>query len=210
MAISEYARSVVIASDYRVPDPARVPPVLEEVRADLVEMGAHHVVVHASTADHGRVLVTIAVHSREPIIDLLRSHAFFDWFDAVGVKDIPAVFAGEIIERIDFTESSDAVLPGVVIAAINSVPDVPAMTARIRRSADRFAAAGVQKTLVFRAFDDPHEVMILQELDNEEDARRWVDNPDPAAEWMRGAGVGAYPPIFVGRFLYMMRIDEAS
>ncbi len=210
MAISEYARSVVIASNYRVADPARVPPVLEEGRAELDEMGAHHVVVHASTADWGRVLVTIAVHSREPVADLLRSHVFFDSFDGVGVKDIPAVFAGEIIERIDFTDSSDAVLPGVIIASITSVPDVPAMTERVRRVADRFAAAGVLKTLVFRAFDDSHEVMIIQELDNVEDAQRWVDNPDPVAEWMAESGVGAYPPIFVGRFLYMMRIDEAS
>ncbi len=210
MTTDDYARSLVIASNYRVPDPARVPPVLEQGRPRLVEMGAHHVVVHASTVDQGRVLVTIAVQNREPIIDLLRSRVFFDWFDAVGVKDIPAVFAGEIIERIDVTDSSDTVLPGVVVAAITSVHDVPTMTERVRRAADRFAAAGVQKTLIFRAFDDPHEVMILQELDNEEDARRWVENPDPSAEWMEGAGIGAYPPIFVGRFMYIMRIDEAS
>ncbi|HZU46411.1 MAG TPA: fatty-acid--CoA ligase, partial [Mycobacterium sp.] len=58
------------------------------------------------------------------------------------------------------------------------------------------------------AFDDPREVMILQQIDNDANARRWIDHPDAAAEWMDGAGRGAYPPMFIGRFLHMMRIDE--
>ncbi len=40
----------------------------------------------------------IGVRSREPIRKLLRSRAFFDWFDAIQ-HDIPAVFAGEIVDR---------------------------------------------------------------------------------------------------------------
>ena len=91
--------SMVIASDYRVPDPTRVWPLLERNKAALADIGAHHVLVYTSTHDHGRVLVMIGVHSREPIVELLRSRVFFDWFDAAGVDDIPAVFAGEIIDR---------------------------------------------------------------------------------------------------------------
>ena len=90
---------MVIASDYRVPDPTRVWPLLERNKAALADIGAHHVLVYTSTHDYGRVLVMIGVHSREPIVDLLRSRVFFDWFDAAGVEDIPAVFAGEIIDR---------------------------------------------------------------------------------------------------------------
>ena len=41
--------------------------------------------------------MTIGVRSREPIVELLRSRVFFDWFDAVGVEDFPAVFAGVFI-----------------------------------------------------------------------------------------------------------------
>ena len=90
---------MVIASDYRVPDPEQVWPLLKRRRSALADIGAHHVLVYTSTHDYGRVLVTIGVHSREPIVELLRSRVFFDWFDAVGVDDIPAVFAGEIVER---------------------------------------------------------------------------------------------------------------
>ena len=161
--------------------------------------------LYTSTHDPGRVLVTIGVRSREPIVELLRSRVFFDWFDAVGVDDIPAVFAGEIVERFGSVAPS---APGVVVAAIAAVDDVPSLTDEIRGALPRFEAAGIRETRLFQAFDDSHEVMILQELDDENHARRWIEHPDTAAPWIDGAGVGAYPPVFVGKFVEMMQIDE--
>jgi heme-degrading monooxygenase HmoA len=203
--------SMVIASDYRVPDPSRVWPLLERNRAALSDIGAHHVLVYTSTHDYGRVLVMIGVHSREPIVELLRSRVFFDWFDEAGVDDIPAVFAGEIIDRFVVAPASTQSAPGapgVVVAAIASVDDVPNLTAQVGHAIDRFTAAGIRKTWVFRAFDDGQEVLILQEFSDEDAARGWIDHPDAAAQWMTGAGVGAYPPLFVGRFFDMMRIEN--
>ena len=201
------AHSMVIASDYRVPNPERVWPLLQRRKSALAGIGAHHVLVYTSTHDYGRVLVTIGVRSREPIVELLRSRVFFDWFDAVGVEDIPAVFAGEITERFEASPPSNPEAPGVVVAAMASVDDVSMLTEEVRAGLTRFAAAGVRKTWIFRAFDDGHEVMILQELDDEDRARRWIEHPDPAAPWIAGAGKGAYPPVFVGKFFDMMRID---
>jgi hypothetical protein len=199
---------MVIASDYRVPNPDRVWPLLQRRKSALAGIGAHHVLVYTSTRDYGRVLVTIGVRSREPIVELLRSRVFFDWFDEVGVADIPAIFAGEIVERFEPSSPSNLTAPGVVVAAIAAVDDVAVLTEDVRAGLDRFTAAGVRKTWVFRAFDDGHEVMILQELDDEDQARRWIEHPDTAAPWIIRAGVGAYPPVFVGRFLDMMRIDR--
>ena len=199
--------SMVIASDYRVPDPARVWPLLERNKSALADIGAHHVLVYTSTHDYGRVLVMIGVHSREPIVELLRSRVFFDWFDAAGVDDIPAVFAGEIVDRFVGETPTTPAAPGVVVAAIASVNDVPILNAEVRSAMDRFTTAGIRKTWVFQAFDDDHEVMILQEFPDEESARQWIDHPDAAAQWMSGAGIGAYPPLFVGRFYDMMRIE---
>jgi hypothetical protein len=201
------AYSMVIASDYRVPNPERVWPLLQSRESALAGIGAHHVLLYTSTHDYGRVLVTIGVRSREPIVELLRSRVFFDWFDAVGVEDIPAVFAGEIIERFEASAPANPTAPGVVVAAMASVDDVSELTEEVRAGLTRFAAAGVRKTWVFRAFDDEHEVMILQELDDEDRARRWIAHPDPAAPWIDGAGRGAYPPVFVGKFFDMIRID---
>jgi heme-degrading monooxygenase HmoA len=200
--------SMVIASDYRIPDPSRVWPLLERNQSALADIGAHHVLVYTSTHDYGRVLVMIGVHSREPIVELLRSRVFFDWFDAAGVDDIPAVFAGEIVDRFIATPQSPAAAPGVVVAAIASVDDVSALTAELRGGLDRFTAAGVRKTSVFQAFDDDHEVLILSEFSDEEQARHWIDHPDAAAQWMTRAGAGAYPPLFVGRMFDTMRIES--
>jgi heme-degrading monooxygenase HmoA len=198
----------VIASDYRVPDPEQVWPLLQRRRSALADIGAHHVLVYTSTHDYGRVLVTIGVRSREPIVELLRSRVFFEWFDAVGVEDIPAVFAGEIIERFGSVSPWARTVPGIVVAAMASVDDVNTLTAEMRSAQPRFEAAGIRETRLFQAFDDSHEVMILQELDDEDRARRWIEHPDAAAPWINGAGVGAYPPVFVGTFFDMMRIDE--
>jgi len=199
---------MVIASDYRIPDPTQVWPLLERRKSALADIGAHHVLVYTSTHDYGRVLVMIGVHSREPIVELLRSRVFFDWFDAVGVEDIPAVFAGEIVDRFVAAPPSTSGAPGVVVAAIASVDDVSALTAEVRSAMDRFIAAGIRKTWVFQAFDDDHEVLILQEFPDEESARQWIEHPDAAAQWMSGAGVGPYPPLFVGQFFDMMRIES--
>jgi hypothetical protein len=198
---------MVIASDYRVPDPTRVWPLLERRKAALADIGAHHVLVYTSTHDYGRVLVMIGVHSREPIVELLRSRVFFEWFDAAGVEDIPAVFAGEIIDRFVPEPAPAPRAPGVVVSAIASVEDVSVLTAGVRSAMQRFTAAGIRKTWIFQAFDDEHEVLILQEFSDEDGARRWIEHPDAAAQWMSGAGVGAYPPLFVGRFLDTMRIE---
>jgi len=199
--------SMVIASDYRVPNPERVWPLIQRRKSALAGIGAHHVLVYTSTHDHGRVLVTIGVRSREPIVELLRSRVFFDWFDAVGVEDIPAVFAGEIVERFNSSTSSQPTAPGVVIAAIAAVDNVSILTAEIRGALSRFQTAGIRETRVFKAFDDGHEVLILQEIDDEDAARRWIEHPDVVARWMTGAPGGAYPPLFVGKLVGMMRID---
>jgi heme-degrading monooxygenase HmoA len=207
MTKADEIHSMVIASDYRVPDPTRVWPLLERNKSALADIGAHHVLVYTSTQEHGRVLVMIGVHSREPIVELLRSRIFFDWFDAAGVDDIPAVFAGEIIDRFVAERQPESQAPGVVVAAIASVDDVSTVTAEVHGATGRFAAAGVRKMWIFQAFDDEQEVFILSEFSDEEEARHWIDHPDAAAQWTSRTGIGPYPPLFVGRLFDVMRIE---
>jgi hypothetical protein len=206
-----YRHSLVIAFDYRIPDPSRVGPLLEKRTAALAAMGAHHVLVYRSIHEHGRVLVMTGVRSREPIVDLMRSRVLMDWFDSVGVEDIPAIFAGEIVERFDLTEDSLVPLEsGVVVAGIVPVDDVAVLITQLRLAVGRFKSAGIRKLWVFQAFDDSREVMILQEVDDEETARRWMDYPDVATEWMTHAGVGVYPQLFVGEFDRLVQVDGSD
>ncbi|MCV7345883.1 fatty-acid--CoA ligase [Mycolicibacterium rhodesiae] len=195
--------------DYRVPDPSRVWPVLQRSESALADLGAHYVLVYTSTREHGRVMVTISLRSKEPILEVLRSRVFLNWFDAVGLDDIPAIFAGETVDKVTLVEPSEENPPGVIVGAIAAVDDVSAMIRRVHRGLPRFEAAGVRAVRIFKAFDDDHEVMILQELDDEADASDWVNHPDVAAEWMGHTGVGAYPPVFVGRLQHIMRLDES-
>ena len=200
--------SLVLTTDYRVPDPTRVWPLLQRRRDGLAALGAHHVFVYTSTTDPGRVLVSIALDTREPVAELLRSRAFFEWFDAVGVEDLPAVFAGELIERFDFVEDPAAAPPGIVVVGITVVDDAEAFRVHVRQTRDAFSEAGIRRVRIFEAFDDPNEIMFLHELSDAETAERWLRRPDVAAEWVSDAGVGAYPPLFVGRLAHMLRIES--
>jgi hypothetical protein len=63
---------------------------------------------------------------------------------------------------------------------------------------------------MFSAFDNPLEIMVLLQIDDEEHAQHWLEYSELAAEWLEKAGIGAYPPVFVGRFRRIIRIDETQ
>jgi hypothetical protein len=140
--------------------------------------------------------------------DVLRSPAIFEWFDISGADDIPPLFGGEVVEKIDLYEPSPEDHVGrIVVGVMSTVDDVPVLMAKVHDGLDRFKRGGVRKIWVYRALDDGLEVMILQEIDNEINARQWIDHPDAAAEWMSNSGLGAYPTQFVGKFAHLMSID---
>jgi hypothetical protein len=202
--------SLVLASDYRISHPERVGPLLERRTQALADLGAHHVLVYESTTEPGRVLVMIAIHAREPVLELLRSRTFFEWFDAVGVEDIPAVFAGEEFERLRLTAGADSSAPEVMVAVVTPVDDLATLRAHVNGTTDELRAAGIRKLLMFTAFDNPLEVMMLLQIDDEEHAKHWLEYSELAAEWLGKAGIGAYPQVFVGRFRSMIRIEETQ
>lgn len=208
MARSYDLHSLVLASDYRVPDPHRMWSQIQARRDELTRIGAHHVVVYTSTQDPGRVLVTIGVRHKDPVTRLLNSPVILQWFDIAGVDDIPAVFAGEIVEKIEIIPSNWDMPPGIVVAGLAQVDDVGRVAAEVHDATARFRSAGVRKVWIYQALDDKREVMILQELESEAIAHRWIDEPDAAADWMHGAGFGAYPPLFVGALMDLMSLED--
>lgn len=202
-------RSFVFAVEFRIAESDRVGPVLARHEESLRDLGAQYAFVYESVVEPGKVLVVIGIRTEQPLMNLLRSPYFFEWFDAVGVTDLPAVFAGETVERFDLGEPPE---PGkeVVVAAVTRVDDIEAFMTRVRESLGDFAKAGIRRTLVYRAFDTAREVLFLQQLANARTALRWVKRSDIASEWLSAAGVGAYPPVFVGRFVHAMRLAQTS
>jgi hypothetical protein len=203
-------QSLVLACDYRVPDATKVLPLLESRQDGLAAMGAHHVLVYSSTAEPGRVMVMIAIHTRETVIELLRSRVFFDWFDAVGVEDIPAVFAGELVERLDLVGEGRQSAPEVMVSVVTTVSDVTSLITHVRETAGQLRAAGVRRLLICDAFDDAREVMMLFSIDDEAHAKHWLRDSELSDEWLGKAGIGAYPPVFIGTLQRVIRVDETG
>lgn len=188
---------IVLAMEFSITDPDRVRTVLDRNRDTLAALGAHEVVVHHSAVEPTRVLTTIGIRSRQPVRQLLGSHYLFDWFDAVGLVEVPAVFAGDIVFRHD---TADAAPPGreFVVAAIFPVPQPEEFVAQVKASLGRFRRYGIRKVRVYQAFDDRREVMLLLTVDNQHSAHLWLSKSDAAAVWLASAGVGIYPPVFLG------------
>ena len=127
----------------------------------------------------------------------------------MGVDDIPAVFAGEIVDRVDLTESNVTNCRRACWCRRSCRSTTPTgCSPNCTPPQKTFKSAGVRKVWVFQAFDDAREVLILQDIDTEDNARRWIHQHDAAADWMEHAGVGVYPPLFVGEFLKMVRVDD--
>jgi hypothetical protein len=203
--------SLILACDYRVDDVDRMWKWLKKHSDGLASVGAHHVVLYTSIWEPHRVLVTIGIRHVRSMRDVLRSPAIFEWFNISGVDDIPPIFGGEVVEKIDlYPPSPDEHVGRVVVGVMSSVEDVNALMIKIHDGLDRFKRGGVRKIWVYRALDDGQEVMILQEIEDEVAARQWIEHPDAAAEWMSNAGLGPYPTQFVGRFAHIMSIDEQS
>jgi hypothetical protein len=216
--------SLVLAADYRVPDFDRW---WNRLRGDLPRLpglGAHHVVVYRAIRDPNHVFVTIGVREREPVDALLRSPLLFAWFDSAGVTEIPPLFAGQIVEKIDLPAAPPPAVPpapvsgvptpvsdraGVVVASIVSVGEIDQLRASVHHTVARITASGVRRFWIYRALDDGAEVMILQELATERQADQWIRHPDASARFMAEAGMGAHPPNFVGRLVETLEVPAA-
>jgi hypothetical protein len=210
--MSEYdLHSLILACDFRVDDVDNMWKWLKKHRDGLAAIGAHHVVLYTSIWEPRRVLVTIGIRQAKSIREVLRSPAIFEWFNVSGAEDIPPIFGGEVVEKIDLYEPSPEEHVGrVIVGVMSPVEDVGALMVKVHDGLERFKSAGVRKIWVYQALDDGHEVMILQEIEDEVAARQWIEHPDAAAEWMSKAGLGAYPTQFVGRFAHLLTVDEPS
>jgi hypothetical protein len=211
--------SLVLAADYRVPDFDRWWAHLSDTLPRLPSLGAHHLVVYRAIEDSSRVFVTVGVRERGPVDALLRSPAMFAWFDSAGVEEIPPLFVGEVVEKLDLAttmgttattgekagESGGDQAAAVIVAAIVSVGQVDGLRAYAHGRQALLAAAGVRRFWIYQALDDNAEAMILQEIATERQSVRWIRNPK-VARFMSEAGVGAYPPLFVGRLVQTIEV----
>ena len=214
--------SLVLAADYRVPDFDHWWASLTADLPRLPGLGAHHIVVYRSLEDASRIFVTIGVRERGPAAAGGKASAvdalprMLSWFDSAGVDEIPPMFAGQVVEKLELDpaagEAAAPVAGPVIVAAIASVgrldgvdgPD--RLRASVHAAVARLAASGVRRFWIYRALDDQAEVMILLQIATERQAEHWIRHPDAAAAFMAEAGAGAYPPLFVGRLVQAIEV----
>lgn len=207
---TESLHSLVLASAYRLDDVERMRSLLNDDYSPLASIGAHHVVVYTSILEPNWVLVTIGIRRRASVTELLRSPAVFEWFDRAGVNDIPAIFAGEVVEKIDLAATDMDTAAGVIVGSVSTVGDVSELMARVHGGLERFRDAGMRKLWVYQAVDDGREVMTLLEIDSVASAQRWIDQPDAAAEWMSGTEAAGYPRVFVGKLAHVINLVSSN
>jgi hypothetical protein len=200
--------SLVLATDYRVADFDHWWSAIAHDLSPLARLSAHHLVVYRSIEDANRVFVTIGVRDRRPLEALLRSPEILTWFSDSGVEDVPPVFAGEVVEKLELHQSAEEFVGStpVIVAGIVPMSDFDRFWAQVHADIDRIRDSGVLRYWTYRALDDPNEVMILQEVASERQAGRWLRHPEAAADWMSSAGVGVYPPLFVGRLVQSIEV----
>jgi hypothetical protein len=100
--MSEYdLHSLIPACDFRVDDVGRMWEWLTKHEDKLASISAHHVNLYTSIWEPRRVLVTIGIRHARSIRDVLSSPAIFEWFSISGADDIPPIFGGHAVEKID-------------------------------------------------------------------------------------------------------------
>ena len=203
--------SIVLASDYRVADFDHWWATLKRDLPVLARLPVSNLVVYRSIEDDNRVFVTIGIKDRRPLEVLLRSPEVFLWFDAAGVEEIPPIFAGQVVEKLSLVDETEfhGTSP-VVVAGIVRIDDFEHFWSVVHADIARIVDRGVTQYWAYRAFDDPAEMMIIQEIATERQAERWVTGRENVARWMARAGVGVYPPLFVGRMVDVLDLSSTS
>lgn len=204
--------SLVLAIDYRVREFdlwwARIST---EVEA-LARLSAHFVVVYRSLDDAQRIFVTVGVAEQRRLDVFLSSPNIFDWFDSAGVDDLPPIFVGRRLEKIDLRDDATVAADrtGVVVASIAPVESVERLQHAVHANLDRMRDSGVRRYWLYQAVDNPTELMALREITTQEQARRWLRNHDADAQLLAGAGVPVYPPPFVGTLVAAIDLTETT
>ena len=206
----ERRHSLVLAAEYPVSDIDEMWTQLQVRKSHLADIDAHHIVVYSSMWGPRRALVTVGLRRPDSVREILRSPIIFELFDIAGCDEIPAMFAGELVEQLDLHGAERREGVAGVIVGVVTLDDVAELIVKVRAAADRFQRAGVRKLWMYSALDDGREVMILQEIADEITARRWRNHPDSAAEWMTNVGAGGYPKLFVGRLAHLMAVDAQA
>ena len=198
---------VVLASVQRVPDYDRWEAM--QAGADRMrELGVMRRWAYRSLTDESEIFSGVLVSSAARAMAMMRSHEMTDWFERTGVDEVPPFFVGARIASFDLTEG-ERVDGQFIVATIHSVPDFGRWRTMLDTDRPWLAAGGTRHVWIYRALDDPNEVMGMMSLQSEAAARALLTGSRTRESWFDESGLDVHPPVFVGRRSQLLDYDTS-
>ncbi len=199
---------VVLASVQRVPDYDRWESMLEGVTDRMRELGVMRRWAYRSLADPTEVFSGVLVSSAEQAMAMMRSRQMTDWIMRTGVEEVPPFFVGARVASFDLTDGQ-RVDGQFVVASIHTVRDFDGWMTMVDTDRPWMVDGGTRHVWLYRAIDDPGEVMGMMSLRSEAAARSLLEGGLTRESWFDVSGIGVHPPVFIGRRTQLVDFDES-
>jgi hypothetical protein len=199
---------VVLASVQRVPDYDRWEAMLVASTDRMLELGVMRRWAYRSLTDPTEVFSGVLVSSAAQAMAMMRSHQMTDWITRTGVDEVPPFFVGSRVASFDLTEGQ-RVDGQFVVASIHTVPDFEQWMTMVDTDRPWLLEGGTRHVWLYRALDDPGEVMGMMSLRSEAAARSLLDRGRNRESWFDASGLDVHPPAFVGRRSQLVDFDKS-
>ncbi len=198
---------MVLASVQRVPDYDRWESMLLAATDRMLELGVMRRWAYRSLTDPTEVFSGVLVSSAAQAMAMMRGREMTDWLLSAGVEDVPPFFVGTRVASFDLTEG-ERVDGKYVVTSIHTVPDFDRWTGMVDADRPWLAERGTRHVWLYRALDDPGEVMGMMSLRSEAAARSLQRGGSTRESWFDASGLDVHPPVFVGRRSQLIDFDE--
>ena len=202
------SQPVVLASVQRIPDYDRWESMLAAETHRMRELGVMRRWAYRSIVDPAEVFSGVLVSSAEKAMAMMRSRQMTDWITRTGVEDVPPFFVGARVASFDLTDGQ-RVDGQFIVASIHTVPDFDTWMTSVDTDRPWLAAGGARHVWIYRAVDDPDEVMGMMSLQSEAAARSLLDRGRSRESWFDESGLDVHPPAFLGRRTRIVDYDES-
>jgi hypothetical protein len=207
MPPTRHVQPVVLASVLRVPDYDRWESMLEGATDRMRDLGVMRRWAYRSLVDPAEVFSGVLVSSAEQAMVMMRSRQMTEWIMRTGVEELPPFFVGTRVASFDLTDG-ERVDGQFIVASIHSVPEFDSWMTMVDTDRPWLVAGGARHVWIYRAVDDPDEVMGMMSLESEAAARSLLRRGRTRESWSDESGIDVHPPAFVGRRTQIVDYDE--
>jgi hypothetical protein len=198
---------VVLASVQRVRDYAQWEATLTAEASRMTAFGVMRRWAYRSLTDPSEVFAGVLVSSAAQAMAIMRGHEMTDWLTRAGVEEVPPFFVGGRVASFDLTGGERA-SGQFIVASIHTVRDFDRWMTMVDTDRPWMVEGGTRHVWLYRAIDDPGEVMGMMSLRSEAAARSLLRGGLTRESWFDESGLDVHPPVFLGRRTQLVDFDE--